>query len=89
MGEAEGGVLSALEKTACGQTCTCVSYMFSLLEGSMIPPVIQRKAGKEVLKIHIVTNKSEGWIKKWGKDLNRHFPKEDVQMSNQHMKIRS
>ena len=77
--------MSSLEKETIGKVKRQPSEWEKIIVNETTDKGLISKIHKQLMQFN--TRKANNPIKKWGKDLNRHFSKEDIQMANKHMKI--
>ena len=70
------------------ETISKVKRQPSEWEKIIVNETIDKRLISKIYKqfIQLNTRKTNNPIKEWGKDLNRHFSKEDIHMTNKHMK---
>ena len=68
------------------ETISKVKRQLSEWEKIIVNETIDKGLISKIYKQLIQLNTRSNPIKKWGKDLNRHFSKEDIQMAKEHMK---
>jgi len=75
--------MSSLEKETIGKVKRQPSEWEKIIANETTDKGLISKIYKQLIQLN--TRKTNNPIKKWGKDLNRHFSK-DIQMADQHMK---